>query len=189
MTTLVTSTGEHLVSIDEYLKRQDSAVPSELVRGRIISMNPPYPYHGYVCANVLGILRQYAMEHDAGYVLGNDSGVITERDPDTLRGADVAFYSYSRLPKGSLSKRGYLDVAPDVIFEVRSSLEPWKDVLSKVAEYLRAGVRIVCVLDTDRSTATAYYPDRPEEQLDPTQSLSLPGVLPGFNVGVHRFFD
>ena len=34
-------------------------------------------------------------EHDLGHVLSNDSGVITERDPDTVRGADISFYSYT----------------------------------------------------------------------------------------------
>ena len=40
----------------------------------------------------------------------NDSGVVTERDPDTLRGADVAFYCFARVPRESLPRARYLDV-------------------------------------------------------------------------------
>jgi len=43
----------------------------------------------------------------------NDSGVITERNPDSVRGADVAFYSYKRLPKGALA-RGYGPEVPEL---------------------------------------------------------------------------
>ena len=65
---------------------------------------------GQVCYNVAvsdGAI--HADDHDLGHVLSNDSGVITERGPDTVRGADVCFYSYERVPKGPLPP-GYLDV-------------------------------------------------------------------------------
>ncbi len=49
--------------------------------------------------------------------IGNDAGVITERDPDTVRGADVAFYSYRRVPKDA-EPEGYPDAIPEFVFEV-----------------------------------------------------------------------
>jgi hypothetical protein len=45
-------------------------------------------------------------------VLSNDTGVVTERGPDTVRGADISFYSYARVPKGPLPDR-YLGLADD----------------------------------------------------------------------------
>lgn len=86
---------EPLLTIEEFARLPDPGYPVELVRGRIVRMNPPRPYHGWICSNVAGILREHVRAHDLGYVLSNDSGVITHRNPDTLRGADVAFYSYS----------------------------------------------------------------------------------------------
>ena len=38
-------------------------------------------------------------EHDLGHVLSNDSAIITERRPDTVRSADVAFDSDAKLPR------------------------------------------------------------------------------------------
>ncbi len=90
------------MTIEEFVRRIDPVEPEELVRGRVVRMNPPKPYHGWVCLKVGRTLGQHVDEHDLGYVLSNDSGVITERDPDTLRGADIAFYSYAKVPKGSL---------------------------------------------------------------------------------------
>ena len=136
MATIATTTGERLLTIDEYVRLPDRGTPTELVRGRVITLNPPYPYHGYVCSNADQIIGGFAKQHDSGYVVTNDSGVVTERDPDTLRAADFAFYSYARVPKGTLAKRGYLTAVPDLIVEVRSPDDRWKDILTKVAEYL-----------------------------------------------------
>ena len=51
------------------------------------------------------ILGNHVYDNDLGRVLSNDSGVITERGPDTVRGADVCFYSFVRVPKGPLPDR------------------------------------------------------------------------------------
>src|SRR6185436_15149951 len=64
----------------------------ELERGRIIEMSRPGKLHGLICANVAGILRNYAIQRKKGYVCSNDTGVIVERDPDTVRGPDVLFF-------------------------------------------------------------------------------------------------
>jgi Uma2 family endonuclease len=178
-----------LLTLEEYEKLPDNGRPTELVRGRVVEMNPPYVYHGYVCIKVARIIGGFVEANDLGYVAPNDSGVITERDPDTLRGADFVFYSYARVPKGTLKKRGYLDVAPDLVVEVRSQGQAWKGILRKVSEYLEAGVQVVCVLDPQRETATIYRPDEPEIALTKDQKLELPDLLPGFSAFVREFFD
>src|SRR5215831_1767515 len=64
----------------------------ELVRGEVIELPPPLKRHGFVSVNVGRILGNYTFQRRKGYVTGNDSGVILERDPDTVRGPDVALY-------------------------------------------------------------------------------------------------
>jgi Uma2 family endonuclease len=117
----------------------------------------------------------------------NDSGVVTERDPDTVRGADVAYYSFARLPKGPLPN-GYLSVVPDLVFEMLSPDDRWRKVLTKVAEYLNAGVAVVCVLDPDSETVYVYDGDRPARELRGDEELVLPELLGDFRVAVRRFF-
>src|SRR5438552_2349446 len=141
-----TPTAAYLLSAEQYLQLPDRGVPTELVRGRVVEMNVPAPRHGQICSKVDRIVGNYAEEHGLGHVVTNDSGVLTEHDPDTVRGADVAFYSYSRVPRGKLSS-GYLDTVPELVFEVRSPTDRWRKVLAKVLEYLEAGVSVVCVLD------------------------------------------
>jgi Uma2 family endonuclease len=78
-----------LLTVAEYAKLD---LPNtELVRGKVVKVTLPVPFHGWVRTNVAGILRDFVRSNQLGRVMGNDSGIITERDPDTLRGADVAF--------------------------------------------------------------------------------------------------
>jgi Uma2 family endonuclease len=88
------ATAEALLTAEEFGRRPDPGFPEELVQGKIVTTPPPKPRHGQVCKMVIRILDRYADEYDLGHVLSNDSAVITERDPDTVRGADISFYSY-----------------------------------------------------------------------------------------------
>lgn len=177
------------ITLDEYARLPDPGYPTELVRGRIVRLSRPKPYHGVVCGNVYFALSEYVRAHALGYVMTNDSGVITERDPDTLRGPDVCFYSYAKVPKGSLRPDQWLDVPPDLAIEVLSPDDRWPKVLVKVGEYLEAGVAVVGVLDSARRTLHLYEGDRPVRILAEEDELTLPALLGDFRVEVARFFD
>jgi Uma2 family endonuclease len=180
-------TAGRLLTAEEFGLLPDDGTPKELVRGRIVPMNVPAPRHGQICVQIAYLLRRFLDDHLLGQVVSNDSGVVTERGPDTVRGADVAFYSFSRVPPGPFP-RGYLAAVPELIFEVRSPTDRWRGILAKVAEYLNAGVGVVCVLDDVGETAHVYSDDQPVRILTADQTLTLPDVLPDFQVVVGRFF-
>ena len=83
MTAVSVASDEKLMSADEFWALPDSDRPMELVRGRIVYLNMPGPRHGQICARVVRILDRFIEEHDFGHVLCNDSGVVTDHDPDT----------------------------------------------------------------------------------------------------------
>jgi Uma2 family endonuclease len=64
----------------------------ELERGEIVEKARPGKRHGMICGNVTRILGNYAVARKNGYVCGNDTGVVVERNPDTVRGPDVLFF-------------------------------------------------------------------------------------------------
>lgn len=178
-----------LLTIEEYLRLPDSGTPTELVRGRVVEMNPPFPYHGFVCGNVYDALRSFVKLNNLGRVMSNDSGVVTERDPDTLRGADVCFYSFTRLPPGPLPRDRYLDVLPELVFEVQSPSERRSEVLRKVTEYLAAGVTAVGVVNPETTTVVIYRDNEDPQTFAADAELTIPDVLPGFRVVVRQFFE
>jgi Uma2 family endonuclease len=177
-----------LLTAEEFARRPDPGYPEELVRGRIVPMPQPTRRHGEICSQTVYLFRRFLEDHDLGKVLCNDVGVITERDPDTVRGADVAFYSYQRIARGPLPK-DYGAEPPNLIVEVRSPSDRWPKILAKVAEYLEAGVQAVVVLDDDSRTALLAMADQAPRRLGPDDVLEIPEILPGFAVPVRRFFE
>jgi Uma2 family endonuclease len=178
----------NLLTAAEFARRPDPGYPEELVRGRIVPMPPPNRRHGQICNKTGRIFGNFAEEHDLGQVLSNDSGVITEQGPDTVRGADIAFYSYQRIARGPLPT-DYGAEPPELIVEVRSPSDRWPKILAKVAEYLEAGVLAVVVLDDDSRTALLSMADQAPRRLGPDDELTIPEILPGFAVPVRRFFE
>jgi Uma2 family endonuclease len=178
---------EAVYTAEEYARLPDRGVPTELVKGKVVNMNVPAPRHGEICTLIARLVGNFVDEHRLGRVVVNDSGVITERNPDTVRGADAAFYSYARVPPGPMPQ-GYLSVVPELVFEVRSPTDRWARILRKVTEYLDAGVPAVCVLDQLTETVYVYRADAEPQTLHGADELKLPEILGAFAVPVQRFF-
>ena len=175
------ATVETLISAEEFARMPDNVVRTELVRGRIVEWPPPKRRHAKVCQRISQALGNFVDAHDLGHVLVGDAGILTERDPDTLRGADVCFYSFERLPRGPVPD-DYGEIGPELVIEVRSSSDRWRGVEAKVAEYHRAGVFLVCVVDPEAQTVRLYLPDQPTSILGPDEELTFPEWLPGFRI-------
>jgi Uma2 family endonuclease len=176
-----------LLTIEEYAALPDDGRPTELVRGEIVEMSRPTPRHGEVCGTTAFHLKRFAVEHDRGRGVTNDAGIITERDPDTLRGADVAFYSYDRVPRGPLPNE-YLAVAPEIVFEVKSADDRWTNIYEKIGEYLNAGVLAVVVLDPAELVAHVFTAEAPRK-FRADEVLELPEPLADFRIEVGRLFE
>ena len=179
---------ETLITAEEFGRMPDDGRRTELVRGRIVELPPPKSRHGKVCNKAGRLIGNFADDHDLGHVMNNDTGVVTERNPDTVRGADILFYSYARMPKESIPD-DYPEVSPELIIEVRSPSDRWRDIHAKVDEYLKAGVLVVCVLDPEPRTAHLYRAGATPQVLGPDDDLTFPECLPGFSVPVRRFFE
>ena len=160
----------------------------ELVKGQVRELPMPFPKHGKICWRIGYFLGEYLEKHDLGHVMSNDSFVQTRSNPDTVRGADVCFYSYERLPKGKVPD-GLLPVVPDLVVEVRSPSERWGELFAKVGEYLLAGVRVVIVLDAPTATASVYRAEELQQIFHNGDALVVPEVLPDFAVPVLRLFE
>jgi Uma2 family endonuclease len=182
------ATVETRLTAEEFGQMPDDGRRTELVRGRIVELPPTRSRHGKICNKAGRLLGNFADDHDLGHVMNNDSGVVTERGPDTVRGADVVFYSYDRMPKNSIPET-YPTVAPELVIEVRSPSDRWKDINAKVAEYLHVGVLVVCVLDPELRTARLSYSGQLDRTLGPDEELTFPECLPGFRALVRSFFE
>ncbi|MEO8271053.1 MAG: Uma2 family endonuclease [Aureliella sp.] len=119
----------------------------ELRAGEVIEMPPAGKYHGFVCGNVAGILRNFAIARKKGYVCTNDAGVIVRRNPDSVRGPDVTFYLDEETADDM--QRQYADVPPALAVEVVSPGDRINDVMQRVAQLMSRGVQTVWVVDPE----------------------------------------
>jgi Uma2 family endonuclease len=179
---------EKLLTVEEYAEMPDDGPPTELVRGRIIELSRPHFLQGLLCGVLSRILGNWVFDRKLGQIIMNDSGIITHRDPDSLRGADLAYYSFARIPRGS-DPGNYPNVAPELVIEVRSPSERWSEIDAKVAEYLGIGVLVVCVIDPEPRTARLYYQDQPDRMVGPDGDLTFPECLPDFSVPMRSLFE
>lgn len=179
------SIAENLMTAVEFAELNDDR-RTELVRGRIVAMTPPKPTHGKIVFNIARIVGGFIFERDLGHWFG-EAGVITEHDPDSVRAPEAAFASYKRMPRDADGNQ-YVDVAPELVFEVFSPTDRWVDVVDKVAEYLRAGVNVVCVVVPATRSIQLHRADAPPVTLAEHDSFELPDILPGFRCQVADFF-
>jgi len=168
-----------LMTAEELLRTSAPNNRTELVRGRLIVHEPPGGRHGYVAANLAFRLKQHSDPTGAGAVFVGDVGFTLHRDPDTVRGPDVAFVRKDRLPQPI--PNSYLELAPDLVVEVLSHNDRPGDVLAKVGDWLDAGARLVWVIDPERRLARVYRADGTEDLLDQTGELLGEDVLPDFS--------
>jgi Uma2 family endonuclease len=172
----------------EELERVDIAGKStELVRGRLIVREPPDSYHGQVAARLLFVLGQDVFGRDRGQLFSQDTGFRIATNPDTVRAADVAFVSKARA--AGMPKRGYWALAPDLVAEVVSPDERPGEVLSKVGDWIAAGVKLVLVIDPIRREARVYRADGSVRVVDERGVLDGEDVLPGFSCRLGDFLD
>jgi Uma2 family endonuclease len=170
----------------DFARIPDPGHPQELVRGVVVEMPPPGFRHGKICGRLTMLLTQFAEDQQIGHVLSNDSGIVTERQPDTVRGPDVYFVSYAKVSADA--EVDYLTVAPDAVFEVRSPHDRSSELLAKVTEYLQLGVPTVYVLDPATHRVHCYYQVAPDEILSDGDEFVGQGLLAGFRVPLARLF-
>ena len=151
----------------------------DLVKGVLRVREPAGYRHGVVTMKIAHAIVAHVNARALGVVLAAETGFRLETGPDTVRAPDVAFVSQDRIPPTPLG--GYAPFAPDLAVEVLSPDDRAGEVLAKVADWLRAGSRLVWVVDPDRRSARVYREDGTESLLDETGTLEGEDVLPGFS--------
>jgi Uma2 family endonuclease len=158
----------------------------ELEKGRVVELSRPGELHGATCHNVDFVLGSYIRQRDQGCVFINDTGVVWEKDPDTVRGPDLIFYAENR--EFSELNPKFAEHVPKLAVEVLSPNDRPGKVNARVAEFLGWGVALVWLVDPDDPAVTVYRPDRAHKVYSASQELTGDDVLPDFRCRVADFF-
>lgn len=175
-----------VITAEQLAAMPDDGKRYELVEGVLHMMSPTGGLHARITAKLSRRIGNFVEDHALGDTFAGDPGFLIGRNPDTVRGPDVAFLSQERL--GELSRHtGYLPIAPDLAAEVVSPNDRRAEVEAKANAWLLAGVRVVLVVDPRTEEIRVHRPDRDvQEYRDGFVDLS--DVLPGFQLDVTDLF-
>ena len=160
---------------------------ADLVRGVLVIHEPPGFRHGEITVRLTIALGTYVDLRHLGRVVAGDAGFKVQSNPDTVRGADVAFVSWNRMPQKS--PVDFPPLGPDLVVEVLSPGDRSGETLAKIADWLSAGTRLVWVIDPERRLARIYRQDGSESILGAADGLDGEDVLPGFACKLGAILD
>jgi Uma2 family endonuclease len=175
---------QKLLSAKEFARLPDPADGSqqELVKGVVVTLPVPKTRHGLCCSKTDRRLAWFIEQNDLGTLTCNDAGFVVERDPDTVFGPDLAFWTKDRLPV--LPEDDYTDIPPDLAVEVVSPSDTHSRLLSKVIQYLKCGVKLIWLIDPELRIATTYRALDQSRVLEENEVLTGEDILPGFQCKV-----
>jgi Uma2 family endonuclease len=176
------------LTAEEFAERFADVDFCELERGEVIRLTAGGWRHSAICFKVAFVLGIWAQQNRLGRVLVNEAGLITGRDPDTVRGVDVLYYSYARVPKGR-EPQSFADVPPNLAVEVVGKGQGWKKMTEKVGEYLRLGADRAWIIDPSKRTLHVFSPDDPPREYTEADVITDETVLPGFSCKLAEFFQ
>ena len=182
-----TATKKKLLTAEEFMLLPDppDGAQQELDRGEVVTMPSPKARHGICCIKVGRKIGDFVEKKKLGHVASSDSGVILERNPDTVRGPDIAYYSFKRVPK---VPEAYFEVAPDLVVEVVSPDDSFSKLQRKVRQYLASGTPLVWIVDPELRTVTLHRSSERAQTLEEGETVTGEKVLPGFSCRVAEFF-
>jgi Uma2 family endonuclease len=178
-----TITHKRLLTAEEFflLPKPADGSRQELVKGEIITMPPPGGMHGVCCSKTDRKIGNFIDSGPGGTLVCNDTGFITDRHPDSVRGPDISYWSKERLKEVPV---GYIEIAPDMLVEVLSPSNTSKQIRTKIKEYFAKGVRLVWVIAPEDRILTIYRTPDEGRVLHETATVTGEDVLPGFSCRV-----
>ena len=167
----------------------DNVKPAlEWVNNRVLQKVSPKRKHALAQSRFASALGAWADAGGRGMVGTEWHFQVRPRDEiSRTLVPDVAFLSYQRMPLHEMESTEIPRIAPDVVVEIRSPEDRDDDVMEKVRVYLKAGTRVVFLVDPNHKTVAVY--DGRGEHVVGQQVHLTHEALPGFSMPVNALFD
>jgi len=155
----------------------------ELVDGEIIVM-PPSGYESDEVALGFGAeLHHWVKPRKLGRVTGAGAGFNLPNE--NTRAPDVSFVRAERL---KISPRSFADLAPDLMVEVKSPTDSLKKLRAKIQEFLEMGTLVGILINPEVRSVEIYRLNQNVIVLGDDDTLTLPDLLPGWEIAVSELW-
>ncbi len=184
----MTTARAKLLTVDDLMRLSSEGVRGELIRGVLYETMPTGRQHGKVLAKLTTRLTTFVERLSGGSIEVGDVGIWLERNPDTVRAPDVAFFSTEKTPPPELAAR-YAEVVPDLLAEIVSPNDTARELREKAEVWLGFGVGLVWVINPDTRTVDVHRRGLPITTLTDQDVFDGLDILPGFTCAVSDIFD
>ncbi|MEG4490486.1 Uma2 family endonuclease [Microcoleus sp. D3_18_C4] len=151
----------------------------ELVDGKIIVMGPSDIVSSEIGAELVRLLLNWVKPRKLGRVFESSGGFILPNS--NLTAPDVSFVVADRLKQ---SKRYFAELVPDLVVEIKSQSDRLKPLREKILSFIELGAKVGILIDPDKRTVTIYTPEAEPVVLRDGDMISIPELLPGWEVAV-----
>ncbi len=149
-------------------------------------MSPAGFNHRRFASKIAAALENYVARNKTGVATTAEPGFQIAHDPDTVRAPDVAYVRAERVPSGGV--KGFFQGPPDLAVEIVSPSDRASEVAGNVQDRLRAGCRMVWVVDPENRTAAVHRSLRDIIVLTAEDTLTAGDLLPEFSLPVLEVF-
>ena len=172
-------------TVDDLLRVNGQGSMCELVDGTLVEKAMGWR-ESLIASLLCELLRQFLRGHDLGLVSGPDGFIRILRSQ--VRGPDVAFVSWDRLPGGKVPEERVPALVPDLAVEVLSEGNTYAEMARKRREYFHAGVRQVWMIDLNERTVAVYSDISKHELFQESDTLGGGDILPGLSISLGDLF-
>lgn len=151
----------------------------ELVNGEITVMSPCGYESDEVSTRFATLLNMWVMPRQTGRVTGSSAGFILPNS-DT-RAPAVSFVVADRLRRAPQS---FAELTPDLMVEVKSPSDSLSKLQDKIQSFLSLGAKVGILINPEQRTVEVYRPNQAAITLRDGDRLTIPDLLPGWEVAV-----
>jgi Uma2 family endonuclease len=184
-----------LLTTADLLAMPDDGVDRWLIRGQLrenreTDVTRRNRFHSAVMVAIGAALHVWRdrQPKPRGRVLGGEAGCVLTQDPETTVGIDVAYFGPDTV-EYQTDVTTMMDGPPVLAVEILSPSEKQEDIDEKIDAYLKAGVKLVWLVNTHLQTITVLRPDAEPQMFNVTQTIDAEPHLPGFSTPVAALFD
>ncbi len=174
-------------SVDDVVRLRNSERRLyELVDGTLVEKAMGWQ-ESLLAGILLQWLNNYLDQNRLGVATGPDG--MTRLFGDTVRGPDVAFVGWDRMPGGQIPKEPVPDLVPNFVIEVLSVGNTFGEMSRKRREYFQAGVELLWMVDHRSRTVTVFRTAQDSTVFTDEQKLDGGKVLPGWQIDIAELFS
>ena len=176
------ATTTHLLSWREFEQLPDEHI--EIIEGELINMLPPKSKHSLLASNIFLLLQPHQERLGRVY---QKAGYKLSEDPASWIQPDVSFLKMGRVR--ATKPDDYYIGAPELAVEVVLPSETAETLNRKIDLLLAGGSLAVWVLYPSHRDVRVYLPDGTSFRRGLNDVLTVPELLPGWELPVASLFD